>query len=145
MRHYLSRRAILLIPVFLATCAWADQPSDSAAIAGAIAALNDPTQRETVIADHGTAASELEALRKIQAHAFRIPAVLPTVTISHEPWGEATLGIPGPAEPILFLTPDVALAEGSCTADGGRNVRLLFAMKKEGGVWKIASVRVLAP
>jgi hypothetical protein len=83
--------------------------------------------------------------------------------ISHEPWGEATIDFPGRwphatmevvnprivSRTIRFITPDVALAEGACVyrEDGGgtRFTPLLFVMKREGGGWKIASLRVLAP
>src|ERR1039458_6776399 len=93
----------------------------------------------------------------------------PTVTISHEPWGEATINFPWTdylikalrartleilnprigSRTIRFLTPDVALVDGAWTyKDDGATTRttlLLFVMKKERGNWKIASIRVLAP
>ncbi len=92
----------------------------------------------------------------------------PTVTISHDPWGEATINFPGmpPLPPagfypwinlwiyprivsgaIRFITPDVALAEGAWIYQDGaatQTIPLLFVMKKEGDNWKIASLRVLA-
>jgi hypothetical protein len=88
--------------------------------------------------------------------------IAPTVTISHEPWGEATINFPGrrhffPIEivnpriesrTIRFITTDVALADAACTyqEDGTtRTTPLLLVMKKEGNDWKIASLRVLAP
>lgn len=143
MRHDSGIKVILCVLMF-AACALPDVVSDSAAIARAVTTLNEPLQRDTVIAEKGTAASELEALQKIHAQAFRIPSDVPSVTISHEPWGEATLSFPGPVPAISFITPDVALAEGACTSDEGQTTRLLFVMKKEGDAWKIASLRMLA-
>ena len=73
-----------------------------------------------------------------------------TVTISHEPWGEATINLPGRESrtSIAFITADVALAEGACTYEddhsGSQTTPLLFVMKKEGDGWKIAFIRVLA-
>jgi ketosteroid isomerase-like protein len=83
------------------------------------------------------------------------------ITISHEPFGEARIGFP-PNFPmpdmtqqtvgiviasIQFVTPDVALAEATCTcaADGGdrlkassMSMRWLFVMKRDGSAWQIA-------
>ncbi len=76
------------------------------------------------------------------------------MTISKEPWGEARINFPA-IEPrttnrsITFVTPDVALAEGAFAyldgAPTGQSTPLLFVMKWEGGDWKVASLRVLAP
>ena len=84
----------------------------------------------------------------------------PTVTISHEPWGEATINFPEmtsfPVEilnprivrrTIRFITPDVALAEGTWTYEGNGSALqkpLLFVMKKEGATWRVASLHLLA-
>jgi hypothetical protein len=85
------------------------------------------------------------------------------VTISHEVWGEAAINFPGVGSitfeemvnprivsgAMRFITPDVALADGACRYNGDsaatQSTPLLFVMKREGGDWKIASLRVLAP
>jgi hypothetical protein len=49
---------------------------------------------------------------------------------------------------IRFVTPDVALTDGVCTYRDGNGIApataLLLVLKKEGGQWKIASIRLLA-
>lgn len=79
----------------------------------------------------------------------------PTLVISHEPWGEATINFPGveivnpriESRTVRFITPDVALADGVCTYRDfnghAETTPLLFVMKKEGERWKIASIRLL--
>ena len=85
------------------------------------------------------------------------------MTISHEPWGEATInfasmgGMPrmemlNPrivGSNIRFITLDVALADGAFTYEDGRaaaqTTPILFVMKKQGADWKIVSIRILAP
>ena len=136
--------------------------ADRAAIGGAIAALNEstnePSQRAAIFAADGNAAAELARLRRVNP-AFRIvgPAEgsvpLSTITISKEPWGEARINFP--IEPptvrpsITFVTPDVALAEGAVAYLDDhftpQSIPLLFVMKREGGDWKIASLRLLSP
>jgi len=77
----------------------------------------------------------------------------PAVIISHEPWGEAAIDLPGSSAPavevadprieggaIRFITPDVAIVEGHCAS-----AALLFVMKRDEGDWKIAALRMLAP
>ena len=86
----------------------------------------------------------------------------PLVTVSKEPWGEAQINLPGSElnrkmeflnprislTRVRFLTPEVALADGTWTAQEGEakhTVPLLFVMKKEHDGWKIAAARRLAP
>ena len=87
------------------------------------------------------------------------------MTISHEPWGEATIDLPGVASlatfeipitlqprivngAIRFITPDAALTDRVWTYEDGSGATqatpILFVMKKEGDNWKIASLRVLS-
>jgi hypothetical protein len=156
MRHYAGMKAILCLPLVFASCAWADDAADRVAIGQVIASLNELTSRTAVIADSPAAAGELAALRlrklSIQGSG------LPSVTISHEPWGEATINFPNfPGNEVLpgkivagairFITPKVALADGDLTRADGVSVHepILFVMKKVGNEWKIASVRMLAP
>jgi hypothetical protein len=66
----------------------------------------------------------------------------PSVTISHEPLGEATINLTSPGiliATIRFITQDVALADGTA-----QTTPLLFVMKREGANWKIESAYVLA-
>jgi hypothetical protein len=160
MRHFASMKALLCALLLFAPYAFADEAAERVAIGHAITTLNEPSQRSALFTD-GRAYSEFERLRRAHPLAFRIigPAadpesmVLtdhPTLTISHEPWREATINLPGrESRPsIAFIRPDVALAEGACTYEDDQatmqTTQLLFVMKKEGDDWKIASIRVLA-
>ena len=163
MRHYASLAAALCVPLFFATHASAEEAADRVAINRAIGALNestnDPSQPAALFTADGDAASELALLRRTNP-PFRIaepserPAPGLTVVISKEPWGEARIGFPAIEPPavrpfITFVTPDVALAEGAFSYLNGtptaQPTPLLFVMKREGGGWKIASLRVMAP
>ena len=70
--------------------------------------------------------------------------VRPSVDISHEPWGEATITLP-PSHPVIvihgirFVTPDVALIEAT-----NGSLPVLIVMKKEGEGWRLISQHVLA-
>jgi len=145
----------------LALCAVADEAADRAAIERTIAALNRaPRPSALFTAD---ASSELDRLANGKPVSFEPllasedPALHPTVTISHELWGEATINFPSVAAEILnpriacdsirFITPDVALADGNWTYENGPETQkkpLLFVMKKAGDDWKVASLRLLA-
>jgi hypothetical protein len=98
----------------------------------------------------------LNRLRKGKRFSYKMLG-RPTVVISHEPWGEATIDYGGGGEivnprilsrTIRFVTPDVALVDGAFTREvdstESEMTPLLFVMKKDGRVWRIASVRVLA-
>jgi hypothetical protein len=149
----------------------ADEPADRAAIDRVIAQLNQYPPPTALFTADSDAPAALRQLWKARHPVYRVrpwgwdPASTtdhPTVTISHEPWGEATINLPGarPLPPmemvnprivgrsVRFLTPEVALAEGVCVYDieggGQQRTPLLFVLKKEGNDWKIASLRVLA-
>ena len=153
-------KALLCAPLLFVSYAFADEAAERIAIGRAITALNEPSQQGALFTD-GRAYSEFERLRRGKPLAFRIigPAAdpesmartdEPTVTISHEPWGEATINLLGrePRPSIAFITPDVALAEGAYAYEDDHATKqttpLLIVMKKEGDDWKIASIRVLA-
>jgi hypothetical protein len=151
MRHFASVKALWLVPMLFASYALADEAADRIAISRVITTLNDSTQPSALFTQRGY--YEFEGLRRAHPRAFQIfgPASSDaTVTISHEPWGEATINLPGSESrpSIAFITPDVALADGLCTYEDDQGTKqttpLLFVMKKEGGDWKIASIRVLA-
>jgi hypothetical protein len=83
-----------------------------------------------------------EADRVSIEHAIAALNDHPKVTISHEPWGEATINLMSPGiliATIRFITQNVALADGTA-----QTTPLLFVMKREGENWKIASAYVLA-
>lgn len=164
-------KALLWLPL-LFSAAWADEAADRTAIVRAIAALNEFPQRTELFTADADGRSVLEQLWKGKRLVYRVRTTdaasswasdRPTVIISHEPWGEATINFPGmggmPGVEILnprivslavrFITPDVALADGAFTYEDGsapaQTTPLLFVMKKQADDWKIASIRVLAP
>jgi len=155
MRNWLGVNAILWLPLLLASYASADEAADRVAIDRTIAALNESPLPAGVFTKG--ASSELGQLP--DAPAFRIsrPAgdlSRPTITISHEPWGEATISLPAESlnprivsDRTRLITPDVAVADGRWTYQEGattRTIRLLFVMRKDSDGWKIATARVLA-
>jgi hypothetical protein len=154
-------KALLCATLLFAVYAFADEAAERIAISRAITSLNEPSKQNTLFTGDGRAYYEFERLRRAKPLAFQIigppsdPVLVaqtdhPTVTISHEPWGEVTINFPAreSRRPIAFITPDVVLAEGACTYEDDHATKqttpLLFVMKKEGDSWKIASIRVLA-
>jgi hypothetical protein len=165
-------RVLLWLLLIFGACAWADEAADRAAIRRAIARLNEVPQSAELFTTDADCRAVLEQLWRGRRLAYRArsemrsaaplpPSGHPTVTISHEPWGEATIGVPGgwslpPIEMLnpriegrstRFITPDVALADAVCTyreAGTAQTTSLLLVMKREGNDWRIASLRVLA-
>lgn len=64
------------------------------------------------------------------------------VIISSEPWGEATISVPGVSfiaiKKIRIVTPEIALV------DAQAKFPVLIVLRKEAEIWKIASIRILA-
>ena len=158
-------KAVFCLPLLLAAGAWADENADRAAIERVIAAVNSVPAPDALFTADTDAADALKRIWRDNPPVYRFPSRngeraplgTPTVTISHEPWGEATIGVTMPPGEIVnprievrsirFLTADVALADAACvyrTASGTRARPLLFVMRKEGDAWKIASLRLLA-
>ena len=156
-------KALLCLPLLLAAGAGADEASDRVAIGRAIAAVNNVPAPDALFTADSDAADALQRICRDNPPVYRFPswerghAAPGTVSISQEPWGEATIGLPLPpgeitnprieGRSIRFLTQDVALVDGACvyrTAAGTRITPLLFVMKKDADDWKIASLRVLA-
>jgi hypothetical protein len=155
-------KTILCLPLLFAPYATADEATDRAAIDRTIAALNELPRRGGLFTEDADAFAELDRLPRVAAPTFRTPDP-PTVSISHEPWGEAAIHFPAMAPgavveitnprissgAIRFITSDVALAEAAWTYKSNdattQTVPLLLVMKKEGDSWKIASLRLLAP
>lgn len=164
-RHDVGVKAILSIPLIAAlgvlnAYAFADEAADRVAISKVIASLNNSAsgasrssspQAALFVAD-GRGYSEFQRLKSAHPQGFRIQApsvdlARPRVTISHEPWGEAEINMPGRDPDIVFITPDVAVADAACTyqdAGATETLPLSFVLKKVGEEWKIASLRVLA-
>jgi hypothetical protein len=172
-RHTARVKAILFVALSFASFAFAneaaDDEADTAAIHHTIADLNWLAMRSSPFTADANVAEELGHLPRVPYWRSSAYSVLwagpPTVTISKEPWGEATITFPGfssfpevSAHPIpipkitsgaiRYITPDVALVEGTWTSEGDgvatRTVPLLFVMKREADKWKIASIRTLA-
>jgi hypothetical protein len=136
--RFSNAQSVLLVSLILAVSARSDEPADCSAIDRTISSLNGikrPTENFTADSD---VRSTLDQLRTVKGF---------TVAISHEPWGEANIKMQTPTivgRSTRFITSNVALVDGTCSyAEGGTPVPLLFVMKKEGDVWKIASLRVL--
>jgi hypothetical protein len=122
----------IMIALFLcAGGAWAaDEVADRAAIEKAVATL-------------GAFTADFDGRAELARMAQSDPN--PSVVISKEPWGEATVSIPGvqimaaiATKKIRFLTAEWAMVDAQGKAP------LLFILKKEGTDWKIASLRILA-
>ena len=136
-------RALLCLPLVIATSLHADEAKDRASIEKVIAALNGPVQRAALFTRD--AASDVDFDRLIDLH--RPDRFTPNRPIgTNEPWTEFTLPrvVSGA---IRFVTADVATVDGASTVTGAvtltPSVPLLFVMKRESSKWKISSVRVL--
>lgn len=113
----------------------ADEASDRQAIRRTVFRLNSFT------ADFDNDAE----LARIRAAPIMLPPLADRpgeVIISSEPWGEATISIPGVSfiaiKKIRFLTPEIALVDAYAKSP------VLFVLRNESGIWKIASIRILA-
>ena len=155
-------KPILCLFLLFSPSALADEAADRASIERVIAALrvdatsSDWESRIAAVAESPKAVAELKRVGAVQ-FTFAIQSTgKPTVTISHEPWGEATFNLPMTVTPdllaqivvveIRFVTADVALVEGGWEHDDAHLRRpVLFVMKRVGNDWKIASARELAP
>jgi hypothetical protein len=158
-------RRILCLAIILASCAWADETSDRASIERVISVLGTTQQSP------GVFTADFENFRELNRLGLRIEFTVPTVSgptvvISDEPWGEATLVFPGVIllpgnlggvvrssshlviRSVRFVTPDVAVLDVTSEPNSLSNVRpgipALFVMKRDGADWKIASVRLLS-
>jgi hypothetical protein len=154
-------RALFVLPLLLAAAAFADETADRAAIDRAVAALNRIPSPQSIYTADASISPDLDRLWEGKRPSYRVlngTMARPTVTISHEPWGEASIGFPGIRTvdltnprilggPIRFVMPDVATvdAESVYEAEGKLQRRPLFiVVKKEGADWKIDAVRVIA-
>lgn len=167
LRSTLRAAAILIFCVF----ASAQDDADRTAIHQTIAAISKfPRTKDLFTADFDSA-STLQQFWQGKKLRYAIdlsapkpaspssPSVTPTIVISPEPWGEATLGMPGqPVEivnprietkSIRFLAPGVAMTDASLiyveSPEKTQTTPLLILLKKDSTTWKIASLRILAP
>jgi hypothetical protein len=136
-------RALLCLPLLIATSLRADEAKDRASIQKVIAALNEPAQRAALFTRDATSDVDFDQL--IDLH--RPDRFTPIRPIGiNEPWTEFTLPrvVSGT---IRFVTADVATVDAASTITGAvtlaPSVPLLFVMKRESANWKVSSVRVL--
>lgn len=171
MRQRKRIQVVLWLAPLLITCGRADDLADRAAIDSVISALNQVPQPARLFMDD--CSCELGRLPDFTPQSFRIlgpstdlpsspRANRPSVTISHEPWGEAQINLPGsdytvpPMEllnprisirVVRFIASDVATVDADWTYQDptrAQTLPLLFVMMKREGIWKIASARLLA-
>jgi hypothetical protein len=121
----------LLPALLLAGVAAADEASDRAGVTAAVKSLVTPL--------HAIATADVDGIGEMRTVLREGPQQREALTYDFWPF---PLPVTDPSavecSAIRFVTPDVALAEGSV-----RQHPALFIVKKENGVWKIASVRFL--
>ena len=106
----------------LAAFAWAGGTTDSDAIRKAIATFNDPHKRASVLAREADIAPlDRSGGQGVSQVYFEVTA-------------------------IRLVTPDVAFVDGTASQYGSvilkRTTRVVFVLKREGGVWLISVMRV---
>lgn len=139
-----AMKPILCVVILMASCAWADEATDRAAVEKVISALSNTGLGPNLLTDDFNDLAELGPLG-----SQGVPTT-GTVVISHEPWREATW-TPGvtlrpphfSVRAVRFVTPDVALVDGTKDLNATQ-APVLFVMKKVGADWRIASVRRIA-
>lgn len=151
---------VLPILLFGSVFARGDEAVERAAIGKAISALNERTWRSATITSDPMALAEFNKLlegRKVEYH-IRPGVGRPTVAINHDrPWGEAEIHLPGNSIELKnprvvsgfvnFISEDVAVVDASLVERSGdtrRSTPLVFVVRKAGGDWKIAALRVVA-
>jgi hypothetical protein len=117
------------LSILVATCAWADDATDRAAIERVIAVVNNHSKPLT---DVFTADAPENERSMLPAH--------------EEPWSEVT----SPritTRSIRLIAPQIALVECTSTQYGSvimvRTSSMLLVMKKDGAQWRIACVHEL--
>ena len=119
-------RQILCLSILVATCAWADDATDRAAIERVIAAVNNHSQPLTDVFTADAPENERSLLSP-----------------NEQPWSEVT----SPritTRSIRLITPRFALVECTSTQYGSvlvvQTTSMLLVMKKDAEQWRIASV-----
>ena len=160
-------KAILPLPFTVLVFADNGSPEDRQAIERTIVRLNLlPLWDKPAITKPPSSIFTADATSDLSVRQSADPASIdgdwhPVVTVSKQPWGEAQINLPG-FDPnrkveflnprisltrVRFLTPEVALADATWTAqedEAKHTVPLLFVMKKELDGWKIAAARRMA-
>jgi hypothetical protein len=164
-------KLLLCLSALLASSAWAaDEAADRSAIEKVISTLSRSPDSPGLFTDDFGDNAVLISLgvyrnRPIDTIPVTVPdGGRPTIhldaihmCVSHEPWGELEPCGTGnwPAgtavsshfviQSIRLLTPDVALVDAVSREFAGLSrTPVLMVLHKEGGVWKIASLRVVA-
>ena len=112
LRYYSVVKTFLWM-LLLTSAVCADEAADRPAIARTIASLNESPQRDEIFTTDADGRTALNELWKGNGNSGSASSSgLPTVVISHEPWGEATLYFPGIrprmvlSREIRFVSPD---------------------------------------
>ena len=115
-------RAVCCVLPMLAAIAWAGGTTDDEAIRKAIATFNDPHKRARVLAR----GADIAPLDRVGGQG--VSQVYYEVTA------------------IKFVSPDVAFVDATASQYGSvilkRTTRVVFVLKREGGVWRISVLRV---
>jgi hypothetical protein len=160
MQHIPRMRALAYLPLLLSFAASAADSDSRMAVMRTILAFNEGPPRQSLFTANASIAPEFDRLwdgkRLSYGRVAPSEGARPTIQISHEPWGEATIGFPplrtevvNPrvvTDEVRFVFDDVAIVDGAFVYDseGGRQrTRLFFVLRKEHDEWKIAAVRVV--
>jgi hypothetical protein len=148
--------------IFLLLCAAAPAADTDSrmAVMRIILALNEVPPRQSLFTADASIAPEFDRLwegkRLSYARVAPPEGARPTIEISHEPWGEATIGFPrlrmevtNPrvvSDEIRFVLDDVAMVDGVFVYEsetGSQRTRLFFVLRRDHDAWRIAAVRVV--
>lgn len=138
-RHSVGMRAAWIIAFLLAGMLWADEAADRKAIERVIERLNFTAERPSLFVAGADVAAELKRLDRAGCN---MPGILPKV------WSE----VPAPrfSRPaVQFIAAGVALADVdyvqyNSLAAAFVHTPIVVILKREGGEWKIATLRAPA-
>jgi hypothetical protein len=158
-------RIQLCLTLLCASFTLADEAVERNSIDRAIAALNELPLRSDLLSED--ALSELSKLPHVTPDFGFLdslsPSGSPRVSISREPWREATIELPGSPTAMKlvllnprisnkatrFITQEVAVADGTWvfqSATGATQIiPIFFVLKKDRETWRIEIVRLLLP
>ena len=154
-------RRVLWMLALGAVCLSGEESGDREAVRRAIEGLNERNWRAAVITSDPTAIAQFERLLRGRTLSYRIRPETGRPVLVARPHGLAgrtsvTLRAPSielsnprvVVGAVRFVSEDVATADASLVEQSGtvkRSTPLLFVMKKDAGVWKIAELKLLAP
>jgi len=153
-------RALVYLPLLLSFAASAADTDSRMAVMRTILALNAVPPRQSLFTANASIAPEFDRLwdgKRLSYGRVEIPeGARPTIQISHEPWGEATIYFPSPrtevvnprvvTDEVRFVLDDLAIVDAAFVYDsetGRQRTRLFFVLRKDHDEWKIAAVRVV--